>query len=81
MAVISGAWSLWAPSFGARAIDFARMRRQLLAVGDTVLALDDASRKLIAGQYLSDRERRANGAPTYSLELPPQQAPVARRAG
>jgi hypothetical protein len=44
MAVISGPWSLWAPSFGERAIDFARMRRQLLAVGDTLLMLDDVSR-------------------------------------
>jgi hypothetical protein len=75
MAVISGPWSLWAPSFGARAIDFARMRRQLLAVGDTILVLDDVSRAVIAGQYLRERERRRNGASTCSLELPPEQAP------
>ncbi|MET0134071.1 MAG: hypothetical protein ABW215_10815, partial [Kibdelosporangium sp.] len=31
MAMISGPWSLWAPSFGEDAIDFARMRSQVLA--------------------------------------------------
>jgi hypothetical protein len=75
MAVISGPWSLWAPVFGERAIDFARMRRQLLAVGDTLLSLDDVSREEIAGAYLSERERRRAGTPTCPDELPPEQAP------
>ena len=33
LAMISGPWSLWAPSFGESAIDFTRMRTQLLAAG------------------------------------------------
>lgn len=79
MAMISGPWSLWAPSFGERAIDFERMRRQLLAAGDAVLALDDLPREVIAGNYLGYRAARAAGAPTCSQaqEHPPSR-PLAR---
>ena len=42
LAMISGPWSLYAPSFRGSALDYRRMRSQLLAVGDTVLALDGA---------------------------------------
>ncbi|CAM3336146.1 hypothetical protein KIPE111705_03315 [Kibdelosporangium persicum] len=72
MAVISGPWSLWAPSFGEAAIDFARMRAQVLAAGDTVLALADVPRSEIAGPYPGYRQARAAGAPTCSHELPPE---------
>lgn len=71
MAMISGPWSLWAPSFGSHAIDFARMRAQTLAAGDTVLALANVPHAEIAGPYLGYRQARAGGAPTCSHELPP----------
>lgn len=75
MQMISGPWSVWAPSFGERAVDFERMRRQLLAAGDTVLALDDLPRQTIAGPYLAYRAARTAGAPTCGGEPPPEQAP------
>jgi hypothetical protein len=77
-AMISGPWSLWAPSFGEDAIDFARMRRQVLAAGDTVLALAGVPREEIAGPYLDYRRARATGTPTCPHDLPPEQAPRTR---
>ena len=62
LAVISGPWSLYAPSFERRALDFKRMRSQLLAIGDTVLALDRVPSEQIAGDYPAYREQRAQGA-------------------
>jgi hypothetical protein len=73
MAVISGPWSLWAPSFGRDAIDFARMRNQILAAGDTALALAAVPREQIAGPYLAYRQARAAGAPTCPHDLPPEE--------
>ncbi len=64
LAMISGPWSLYAPSFRGRALDYRRMRSQLLAVGDTVLALDGAPSDQIAGDYPEMREQRSQGAPT-----------------
>jgi hypothetical protein len=75
MAMISGPWSLWAPSFGEEAVDFARMRRQTLAAGDATLALSGVPREEIAGPYLGYREARAAGASTCPHDLPPEQAP------
>ncbi|HEV7733196.1 MAG TPA: hypothetical protein VGR62_13580 [Candidatus Binatia bacterium] len=75
MAMISGPWSLWAPSFGESAIDFTRMRSQLLAAGDAVLGLAQLPSAQIAGDYPRLRAQRAAGAPTCSHELPPEQAP------
>ena len=63
LAMISGPWSLYAPSFRESAIDYGRMRSQLLAMGDSVLALDGLPREQIAGDYLGMREQRAQGAP------------------
>ncbi|MBP2320329.1 hypothetical protein JOF56_000714 [Kibdelosporangium banguiense] len=74
MAVISGPWSLWAPSFGRDAIDFARMRKQVLAAGDTVLALANVPREQIAGPYIAYRQARAAGTPTCSHDLPPESS-------
>ncbi|ONI81247.1 hypothetical protein ALI144C_22215 [Actinosynnema sp. ALI-1.44] len=74
MATVSGPWSLWAPSFGRDAIDFARMRAQLLAAGDAVLTLANVPRADIAGPHLAYRQARAAGTPTCSHELPPEQA-------
>jgi hypothetical protein len=68
---ITGPWSLWAPSFGARAVDFARMRREILAVSDVARALDDTPRADIAGTYAAERQRRAEGAPTCDILTPP----------
>ena len=73
--MISGPWSLYAPSFRESAIDYGRMRSQLLAVGDSVLALDGVPREQIAGDYLGMREQRAQGAPTCPPERYPQFAP------
>ena len=75
LAMISGPWSLYAPSFRESAIDYGRMRSQLLAVGDSVLALDGLPREQIAGDYLEMREQRAQGAPTCPPERYPQFAP------
>jgi hypothetical protein len=72
LAMISGPWSLWAPSFGRKAVDFNRMRSQLLAAGDAVLALQGLPSAEIAGDYPDFRAQRASGAPTCSTELPPQ---------
>ncbi|MCB0861903.1 MAG: hypothetical protein KDB66_01675 [Solirubrobacterales bacterium] len=51
LAIISGPWSLYDPAFGAKAIDFAQMRKQVLAATDAILALDGLPRKEIAGDY------------------------------
>ncbi|KAJ5771134.1 uncharacterized protein N7511_003185 [Penicillium nucicola] len=61
--IVSGPWSLWAPSFGEAAIDFSRLRDQLLAVVDLVIDLGSASKAEIAGGYIEYREMRANGFP------------------
>jgi hypothetical protein len=75
LAMISGPWSLYDPVFGRTAIDFGRMRSQVLAAGDAILALDDLPREQIAGDYLTYREQRAQGAPTCLPEEYPQFAP------
>jgi hypothetical protein len=72
LAMISGPWSLWAPSFGAKAVDFNRMRGQLLAAGDAILALQGLPHDQIAGEYPRYRAERAAGTPTCSTALPPQ---------
>ena len=75
LAMISGPWSLYAPSFGESALDYERLRSQLLAAGDAILALDGLPREQIAGDYTSFREQRAMGAPTCPEESYPQYAP------
>src|SRR4029077_3953274 len=42
--IITGPWSLWAPAFGADAIDVHRLRQQALAAADVVTALDRVPR-------------------------------------
>lgn len=61
MATISGPWSLWAPSYGRDAVDFNLMRNQLLAIGDSVLALQTHSRSEIEGPYAAWRTARDEG--------------------
>jgi hypothetical protein len=75
IAMISGPWSLYAPSFRGSAIDYGRMRSQLLAAGDAVLALDGLPDEQIAGSYPEMRRQRAQGAPTCPAEAYPQFAP------
>jgi len=75
MAMISGPWTLWAPAFGAEAVDHERMRRQVLAAGDAITALSPVPRDQIAGPYTDLRRARAGGAPTCSHDLPPEWAP------
>lgn len=76
MSTITGPWSLWAPSFGARAIDFARMRSEVIAMGDVIRALDRTSRAAIAGSYIRERRERAQGKATCDLSPPPAVAPA-----
>jgi hypothetical protein len=75
MSTITGPWSLWAPSFGSRAIDFKRMRREVLAMGDVARALDRVSPAKIAGSYVAERKERAAGKKTCTPFRPPAVAP------
>jgi hypothetical protein len=75
LAMISGPWSLYDPVFGADAIDFDRMRSQLLAAGDTILALAGLPREQIAGDYTRFRQEAAQGMPTCPAEVYPQFGP------
>lgn len=74
-AIISGPWSLYAQSFGREAINMNLLRGQLLAAGDTLLALDGLPQADIAGDYTNLREQRAQGAATCPNETYPQTAP------
>ena len=76
VAFISGPWSLWAPSFGASAIDFERMRRQLLAAGDIILETEPQPRSVLAGSYDAQRALRDAGLPTCPPEIRPVEAPA-----
>ncbi|OAA42014.1 hypothetical protein BBO_05373 [Beauveria brongniartii RCEF 3172] len=75
VAIVSGPWSLWAPYFGADALDFDRLRQQLLAAGDVLLSVDGLSREEIAGGYLEYRRQRAAGKPTVYQKPIPEFAP------
>ncbi len=75
MAIVSGPWSLWAPYFGADALDFDRLRQQLLAAGDVLLNVDGLSREEIAGGYLKYRKERAAGKPSAYQKPVPEFAP------
>lgn len=77
LATITGPWSLWAPSFGERAVDFKRMRTEVLAQGDVIRALDRTPRATIAGNYLAERrERKAGTVRSCPSDLPVAEAPV-----
>jgi len=75
MSIITGPWSLWAPAFGAEAIDIGLLRAQVLAAADVVRALDGVPRDAIAGGYLADRAARAAGATAGRDVEPPELAP------
>lgn len=74
-ASITGPWSMFDPVFGERAIDFEHMRRQVLAMGDLTRTLDAVPRVEIAGNYIVEREQRANGAKACAHVRPPVVAP------
>ena len=71
--LISGPWSLFAPSFGQDAIDVTRLRNQTLAAGDVYLALEKASKEQIGAGYLAYRRRRAEGAHAPGFLYPPER--------
>jgi hypothetical protein len=75
MSIITGPWSLWAPAFGADAIDIGLLRAQVLAAAEVVRALDAVPRDAIAGGYLADRAARAAGATPGRDVEPPELAP------
>jgi hypothetical protein len=72
--LISGPWSLWAPSFGEDAVDVARLRSQTLALGDLYLELEGVTRDEIVAGYGFERERRAKGAPAPASFIPEEVA-------
>lgn len=78
--IISGPWSLWAPSFGSQSVDIGRLRNQTLAFGDVILSLDHLSKSEIAGNYTAWRKLRAAGYPTVDntpqLQFDPNFWPV-----
>tara|TARA_R110002060_G_scaffold14221_3_gene19949 strand:- start:433 stop:684 length:252 start_codon:yes stop_codon:yes gene_type:complete len=69
MALISGPWSLWAPSFGADSLDFERMRTQYMAIGDTILRFSMYSKAELAVNYTRYRQQRAAGFLTEQLNF------------
>ncbi|ESK57612.1 hypothetical protein [Acinetobacter tjernbergiae] len=77
MATISGPWSLWAPSFGRDAVDFNLMRNQLLAIGDSVLSLQNHTRAEIDGPYTAWRAASDQGklVCTHSINSGVEDAP------
>ncbi len=76
LAMISGPWSLYDPVFGAKALDFAHMRKQMIMAGDAVLALDGLPRAAIAGDYPAlQAELKAGTKSRCSIYEGPQYAP------
>jgi hypothetical protein len=67
MALIEGPWSLWAPYFGAYAIDYDTLRLQHMAIGDVVLGLMEYSKEQLSGNYTVYRQQRAQGAKTNNI--------------
>ncbi|MBO0840448.1 MAG: hypothetical protein J2O49_06490 [Sciscionella sp.] len=62
----SGPWALWSAGLGERAVDFARMRRQIVIVADIVTATASKTRAQIAGGFAAWRADRAAGAPAFA---------------
>jgi hypothetical protein len=73
MALISGSWSLWAPSFGADAVDYERLRKQQIAIGDIVLSLFNFTKEELAGNYTKLQQERAAGATQGTLNFESEQ--------
>ena len=58
IALVTGPWSLYNPSFGAEAIDPELMRRQTIVYADLVHLVADLPREAIGGGFLAQREAR-----------------------
>lgn len=72
--LISGPWSLWAPSFGIEAVDVQRLRQQTLAIGDIYMAIDLLPKKDVVGGYAKYREQASTTSTMVVTETPPEQA-------
>ena len=60
VAAITGPWTLFNPAFDLdELVDFDLMRRQTLAFGDLILAVDDVPREVLAGADTVYREGRS----------------------
>ncbi|CAK7198277.1 hypothetical protein SEUCBS139899_000937 [Sporothrix eucalyptigena] len=62
--LISGPWSLWAPSFGIEAVDVHRLWQQTLAIGDVYFAIDSLPKESIVGGYSSTVEKANSNVAT-----------------
>ena len=58
VALVTGPWSLYNPSFGAEAIDPELFRRQTLVFADLVHLVAELPREAIGGGYLGERAAR-----------------------
>jgi hypothetical protein len=58
IALVSGPWSLYNPSFGMEAVDGDLMRRQTLAFSDMIGALASEPSNALGGSYLVERQAR-----------------------
>lgn len=79
--LISGPWSLWAPSFGCEAVDVFRLRQQTLALGDIYESLEDIPREDIIRGYENYRKKRYSKGSSWIFEEPPEQALDAKTWG
>ncbi|KAH7176414.1 hypothetical protein EDB81DRAFT_772590 [Dactylonectria macrodidyma] len=77
--LISGPWSLWAPSFGGEAVDVVRLRQQTLALGDIYESLEGTRRQEIVRGYEGYRRKRSLPGRSWTFEEPPEQAPDVER--
>ncbi|KAG5766755.1 hypothetical protein H9Q72_005183 [Fusarium xylarioides] len=72
--LISGPWSLWAPSFGPDAVDVCRLRQQTLALGDVYDSLETVSRQEIVQGYIDYRKERSMRGKSWTFSEPPKKA-------
>ncbi|WP_309045678.1 hypothetical protein [Marinobacter sediminicola] len=77
MGLIAGPWSLWAPNYGADAVDFSLMRDLVLAIGDSVMTLNSHTSEEIAGPYKEWRDLREQGGRTcWQPDYKSEDAPL-----
>ncbi len=80
--LISGPWSLWAPGFGAEAVDVARLRQQTLALGDIYVSLETVERADIIGGYEEYRRERGLPGRSWKFQVPKERAAdIQRKSG
>jgi hypothetical protein len=61
--IITGPWSLFGPSFGEAAVDFARMDVQTQIFADTILEIAPLEPRVVAGSFTAYREARNDSTP------------------